>query len=284
MKNGKKIIIVGIILLVVFFQSQFLGINIPDKGMNGKKATSKYFEIDSNENTLLKVSKHKIYSIASLAEEKITSAYELINFMEKVGELSDILAEEMAWRYINMTRFADDEKYSKKFNEFYAGVIAKTKPFDFKFNRKFYDSPYRQDLDKEQYAHLNMIIANDIELYREENIPLQVKEQELANKYGSIFSKLTVMYKGEEKTLSQLAPFLKDQDRDVRKEIWNLRMEKMMEKREEFNKLFDEMKEIRIQIAKNAGFDNYRDFMHQAKGRFSYSPEDNMKFHDAGEK
>ncbi|MCK5052337.1 MAG: M3 family oligoendopeptidase, partial [Candidatus Cloacimonetes bacterium] len=69
-----------------------------------------------------------------LDEEKITSPYELINFMEKIGELSDILSEEMAWRYINMTRFADNEEYSKKFNEFYAGVIAKTKPYDFKFN------------------------------------------------------------------------------------------------------------------------------------------------------
>ncbi|OPX28106.1 MAG: oligoendopeptidase F, partial [Candidatus Cloacimonas sp. 4484_143] len=40
----------------------------------------------------------------------------------------------------------------------------------------------------------------------------------------------------------------------------------------------------RIQIAKNTGFDNYRDFMHQAKGRFSYTPKDIMKFHDAVEK
>lgn len=219
-----------------------------------------------------------------LESEEITSAKELINFMEKVGELSDILSEEMAWRYINMTRFADDDEYSKKFNQFYAGIIAKTKPYDFKFNKKFYDSPYRNELDKEQYAHLNQIIANDIELYREENIPLQVKEQELANKYGSIFSKLTVTYKGEEKTLSQLAPFLKDQDREVRKEVWNLRMEKMMEKHDEFNKLFDEMKELRIEQAKNAGFDNYRDYMHQAKGRFAYSPEDILKFHTAVEK
>ena len=63
-----------------------------------------------------------------------------------------------------------------------------------------------------------------------------------------------------------------------------MRMDKMMEYREEFNKLFDELKEIRIQIAKNAGFDNYRDYMHKAKGRFSYTPEDLIKFHDGVEK
>ena len=219
-----------------------------------------------------------------LDEEEINSADDLIDFLKKVGELSNILSEEMAWRYITMTRYADKPENQEKFNEFYSGIISKAKPYDFKFNKKFYDSPYRKELDEKKYGHLNKIISNDIELYREENIPLQIKEKELTNKYGEAFSKLTVTYKGEEKTLSQLAPFLKDPDRKVREEVWKLRMYKMMEMREEFNQLFDEMKELRIQIAKNTGFDNYRDFMHQAKGRFSYTPEDIMKFHDAVEK
>jgi len=222
--------------------------------------------------------------LKKLESEKIGSADDLIKFLEKVTELSNILNEEQAWRYINMTRFADKPEYEKKFNEFFAGVISKVKPYKFKFNKKFYESPYRKELDEKKYGHLNKIISNDIELFREENIPLKVKEQELANKYGSIFSKLTANYKGEEKTLSQLSVYLKDKDRKVREEVWNLRLEKMMEKREEFNKLFDEMKKLRIQQAKNADFDNYRDYMHQLKGRFSYTPEDLKKFHNAVEK
>jgi oligoendopeptidase F len=219
-----------------------------------------------------------------LEAEEINSADQLIGFMEKLSELSDILYEEMAWRYINMTRFADQESYSKAYNEYFAGVISKTKPYDFKFNLKFYNSPFRKQLPEEKYGLLNKIISNSIELYREENIPLQVKERELANKYGAIFSKLTVVYKGEEKTLSQLGIYLKDPDRSVREEVWRLRMDKMMEHREEFNELFDQLKEIRIQIALNAGFENYRDYMHKAKGRFSYTPEELIKFHDGVEK
>lgn len=222
--------------------------------------------------------------LKKLEGEKINSADKLIKFMEKIGELSDILDEEIAWRYITMTRFADKEEHAKAYNEFYANIISKVKPYNFKFNKKFYDSPYRKDLPEEKYGLLNKIISNEIELFREENIPLQVKEKELANKYGSIFSKLTVRYKGEEKTLSQLAVYLKDPDRKVREEVWQLRMNKLMEVRDEFNKLFDEMKEIRIKIAKNAGFDNYRDYMHKSKGRFSYTPEDLIKFHKAVEK
>jgi len=222
--------------------------------------------------------------LQKLESEPITSAKDLITFLEKVGELSDILDEEQAWRYIKMTRFADDKKYEKEFNLFYAGVISKVKPYTFKFNRKFYDSSFRAELDKKKYAHLDKIISNDIELYRAENIPLKVKERELANSYGSLFSQLTVVYKGEEKTLSQLSVYLKDPDRKVREEVWNLRMKKIAEKEKEFNRLFDEMKQLRIKQAKNAGFDNYRDYAHREKGRFAYTPADLLEFHNSVEK
>lgn len=215
---------------------------------------------------------------------KINSATALISFLEKVCEISDIVAEEMAWRYINMTRFADVEENSRKFNDFYANIVSRTKPYSFKFNKKFYDSPFRKELPDSEYSHLNRIISNEIELFREENIPLQIKEKELANKYGAAFSKLTVTYRGEEKTLSQLAPFLQETDRRTREEVWFLRMNKMMEMRAEFNELFDAMKVLRIKQALNAGFANYRDFMHKSKGRFSYTPDDLIKFHTAVEK
>ncbi len=222
--------------------------------------------------------------LKKLEAEEINSAEELIRFMEKIGELSDIIAEEVAWRYITMTRFADKPENEKKFNEFNSGIIAKAKPYDFKLNNKFYNSPFRKNLDKKKYGLLNKIISNEIELYREENIPLMTKERELANKYGAIFSKLTVKFKGEEKTLPQLTVYAKDPDRTIREEAWKLKVNKLNEHRDEFNKLFDEMKELRIRQAKNAGFDNYRDYMHQAKGRFSYTPDDLMKFHNAVEK
>jgi len=222
--------------------------------------------------------------LKKLDSELINSVDDLILFLEKVSELSNITGEESAQRYIKMTRFANEEKYATQYNDFYKNIVAKCQPYYFKFDKKFYDSTFRQKLDSKKYAHLNKIIANSIELYREENIPLQVKERELANKYGALFSKLTVIYKGEEKTLSQLAPLMKDRDRAVREEVWKLKMGKMAEKKVEFNTLFDEMKELRIQQAKNAGFDNYRDYIHQSMGRFSYTPSDVMKFHDAVEK
>src|SRR5204863_8660061 len=38
---------------------------------------------------------------------------------------------------------------------------------------------------------------------------------------------------------------------------------------------------LREQIAKNAGFKNYLQYAFRARGRFDYTPEDCVKFHDA---
>ena len=35
--------------------------------------------------------------------------------------------------------------------------------------------------------------------------------------------------------------------------------------------------------AKNAGFDNYRDYVHRDKNRFDYTPDDCFRFHEAVE-
>ena len=54
-----------------------------------------------------------------------------------------------------------------------------------------------------------------------------------------------------------------------------------MQDEKELDNLFDELIALRQEIAKNAGFDNYRDYMFAAMGRFDYTPEDCFDFHDA---
>src|SRR5207245_766865 len=43
------------------------------------------------------------------------------------------------------------------------------------------------------------------------------------------------------------------------------------------------MYDLRQKVARNAGFANYRDFIHREKNRFDYTPEDCMRFHVAVE-
>ncbi|KAF2956858.1 M3 family oligoendopeptidase [Marinitoga sp. 38H-ov] len=244
-----------------------------------EKKPRKYFKNAINLNSWEEVKDE----LEKLLNEEINSVEDLLIFLEKWTELENILSEEMAWRYIRMTCDTKEEN-SKAFNEFYANVVSPAQEYDFLLKKKFYESPFRNELKGESYEHLNRIISRDIELFRKENLPLMVKEQQLSSKYGEIISKITVNYKGEEKTLSQMGIYLKNPDRKVREEAWKLVNNAVIEHHEELEKLFDELKEIRILIAKNAGYDNYRDYMHDAKRRYDFKPEDLYEFHNAVEK
>jgi oligoendopeptidase F len=54
-----------------------------------------------------------------------------------------------------------------------------------------------------------------------------------------------------------------------------------LQDKDELNELFNKLLERRQQVAKNAGFDNYRDYKFRELGRFDYSPDDCFEFHQA---
>lgn len=202
----------------------------------------------------------------------------------KVSDLQKALSDELSWRYVRMTVHADDESYADAYNSFYANVFAPTEPLLFEIRKLYYNSPHRDALPKNVYAHLDRIVAKDIELFREENVPLKIGESELANKYGAMVSKMSATFDGEEQTVAQLSVHLKDPDRKRREEAWRLRMGCFASKEQELDSLFDELLALRVKIAANAGFDNYRDYMHTEMGRFSYTPQELYAFHEAVEK
>jgi oligoendopeptidase F len=208
----------------------------------------------------------------------------LEELMEKYSSLLNAMNDELSWRYIRMTLAADDQSKADAYNDYFAGAYAPAEAYQFRIKELYYNSPAHYKLDADKYSLLNQIIAKDIGLFRMENIPLQIQESELANKYGSIVSKMTAYFDGEERTPTQLSVYLKDTDRSKREEAWRLRMGLFEAHQAELNELYDNLREVRAKLAANSGYDNYRDYKHTEMGRFSYTPEDIHRFHDAVEK
>ncbi|HEV3103243.1 MAG TPA: M3 family oligoendopeptidase [Candidatus Dormibacteraeota bacterium] len=124
---------------------------------------------------------------------------------------------------------------------------------------------------------------NQMSLFNEANVPLFSELSELGTQWAKVNGAMTVEWEGEEKTPSQLLPFLLSNDRDVRERAFRLRAKPYIEKRNILAGIFDRMYDLRQKVATNAGFANYRDFAHREKNRFDYTPEDCMRFHVAVE-
>ena len=124
-------------------------------------------------------------------------------------------------------------------------------------------------------------VNKKIEIFREENIPLFTTMEQKQQEYGAISAKMSIEVNGEKLTMQKAAQLLKSTDRVKREEVYNKISTRRLQDEKALDDLFDELIALRQQIAKNAGFDNYRDYMFAAMGRFDYTPKDCFNFHDA---
>jgi oligoendopeptidase F len=120
-----------------------------------------------------------------------------------------------------------------------------------------------------------------IEIFRDENVPIFAELEEHGARYQRITGSITVEWDGVERPLPQLQPFLKSSDRAVRERAFRALTRPYLDRRDELNALFDKMYQLRMRAARNAGFANFRDYIFPAKFRFDYTPADCERFHDA---
>ncbi len=219
----------------------------------------------------------------NLTDREISSSQELEQWLEHVSELAACLSEERALRYIGMTCHTDDAEKEKAYLHFVENVDPKCKPYWHKLNEIYYHTPDRSALPKERYEVLDRNIASEIELYREENIPLQTDENKKSQSYQKICGSMTVQFEGKEYTLPQMGKFLEENDRTLRKGAWEAVANRRLQERKEFDSIYDHLIQIRHQIAKNAGFENFRDYAFKYYKRFDYSPQDCESFQKAVE-
>ena len=217
----------------------------------------------------------------NLFKRSINSKKELENWMRDRSELNSVMNEDLAWRYIKMNINTKDEQLAKKFHFWIKEISPKLAPYSHKLNLKLIESPFLNELEQKKYHIYLRSVKKQIEIYREKNIPLFTEMEAKQQEYGMISAKMTVEFDGKSLTMQQASLILKDTDREKRKKIYNLIQKRRLEDEEKLDNLYDELITLRRKIAKNAGYNNYRDYMFSAMGRFDYKPEDCFDFHNA---
>ena len=216
-----------------------------------------------------------------LQERKISSVSELEKWLKDYSELSAVISENMAWRYIKMTCDTANTQLRDSFNDFVQNIEPHMSPIANDLNKKIMATPFKDQLTKAGYDIYLRGIKNSIDLFREENIPLNTKLQELEQQFGEINGAQSIEYAGEKMTLQKAGVFLKDLNRAVREEVYQKVQTRRAQDEDALNDLFTKLIELRNQVALNAGFKNFRDYKHQALARFDYTVQDCLNFHEA---
>jgi oligoendopeptidase F len=218
-----------------------------------------------------------------LMDEPVASAQDLERWMITAGELNAAVGEEGVKRYIAMTCQTDDPEREAAYLAYVREIEPKLKPILNAIRGRYLDAPERAELPRARFAVLDRALENRRALFREANIPRETQLAELEQQYQKVMGAMTVTFRGEERTLAQMAPFLEETDRALRQEAWELAAKRRLEDRGVLDDLFDRMKELRIAVAHEAGFANFVEYAFKNRERFDYGIEDSIQFHNAVE-
>ncbi len=216
-----------------------------------------------------------------LLDRPLTEATLLEKWLLDLSELEAFISEDACWRQIKMTCDTTDKSLEEAFNFFCMEIQPKMQPYADALNKKLINNPFTKELNQDLYFTYLRSVQKNIELFREENIPIQAELSVLQQQYGTIAGKMTITFRGQEYTLQQAAKFLEDEDRSVREEVYRKVQERRLQDKESMHDLFSSLIQKRNQMALNAGFANYRDYKFVELGRFDYSKEDCFQFHEA---
>lgn len=219
--------------------------------------------------------------LKELLERPIASKADLEQWLQDLSELEAVVGEDAAWRQIRMTCDTENKELEQAFTFFVTEIQPHIQPYADKLNKKLVENEYTASLTDEAYKVYLRTVKKNIELFREANIPLQSQIAVLAQQYGVINGKMSVTVQGREYTLQQAAKFLENPDRNLREEVYRKIQDRRLQDKDQFNELFTKLVKLRDEVARNAGFPNYRDYKFIDLGRFDYTKEDCFQFHEA---
>ena len=220
-----------------------------------------------------------------LLEKTPNSLAESKAWLLEKSNLEATLEEDGAWRYIRMTVDTSNEAHQKAYEFFLNEIAEPSAPLENQLQIKSLELIGWEELKKDPaYLIYWKRTKSQIEIYRDINVPLETRIQEKAKVYGTIVGAQNIEHGGKTLTMPQAFQLLKDTDESVRKSVFEKIYTVRSKDIDKLDELFDELLQIRHEVAQNAGFKNYLEYKFVALNRFDYTPQDCLDFHESVKK
>ncbi len=205
------------------------------------------------------------------------SAANLESWLADWSRLDELVTEAASLAMIAYTADTTDPAKEAAHLRFSTDILPKLGEVEVALARKF----VAVGTDRPDLATTLRRFRTSIGIFREANVPLVAEAEGLAARYQQITGTMSAEWGGEKIPLPRLAPYLKSGDRAVREAAWRASVSPYVAGAAELSPLFDRLVALRQEMARNAGFGDYRDYIFQAKYRFDYTPADCERLHAA---
>jgi oligoendopeptidase F len=216
-----------------------------------------------------------------LENKSIQTLPELQQWLKDWSELETVVSENARWLYVHTTLDTANVDARNALINMYQHIQPQLSTWDNKLAKKFVASPAIDGLDKNLFHTTIRKIKKGLELFREENVALNSQQVMLQSKFGEITGAQSIQYNGQEITLQQAGVYQRSSNRAQREEVFKLVNNRLQQDSESLDTLLTELIALRHKIATNAGYNNFIEYRFDELGRFDYTPEDCLRFHEA---
>lgn len=174
--------------------------------------------------------------------------------------------------YIRHTIDTTDAFYKGE-REFFDESSPILKGYVTKYYEALMQSSFRKELEEYYGKQLFALAACELKTYSDEIVGDLQLENKLSSQYVQLLAAAKIVFEGEERTLSQLTPFMQHKDRDMRKRASEAYYGYLAEHEAELDRIFDGLVKVRTSIAKKLGFDNFVELGYARMYRTDYNAE-----------
>ena len=217
----------------------------------------------------------------ALDTRPIESRADLEAWLADYEELLACFGEYSARAYIEVTCHTDDADVERRYLHLVTEIRPNVEPRLHALKRRYLATPFREQLDPHAFEVFDRDVRAEVGLFRAANVPILAELTTLDQQYDKLSGAMTVVFRGEERTIPQMGRFQEGPDRAVREEAWAAVAGRRLRDRDAIESIFDQMLVLRQRVAEHAGLPDYRAYAWVDRGRFDYTAEDCLRFHDA---
>jgi M3 family oligoendopeptidase len=184
------------------------------------------------------------------------------------SELESMLTIASIRHTINTTDefYEKEQDYFDKVSPIYEGIISK-------YYNSLINSKYRMELEAKWGKQLFKIAELTLKTFSPEIIEDLQKENKLSSEYTKLIASAKINFEGEERNLSQMAPFLMSQERSMRIKANAAKYKFFKENAERLDNIYDDLVKVRTRMAKKLGYDNFIELAYARMNRSDYNAE-----------
>ncbi len=162
-----------------------------------------------------------------------------------------------------------DEFYVAE-NRYYDEIGPAVQNYSVQYASALLNSPFRAELEKE----LSPVLFRSMEVERKAMSPAivedMVEENKLVREYSDLMSGMDFTFRGETMPRAMLMKYAKDENRETRKECYEVLGRGLKIHQEQLDSIYDRMVHVRDRMAKKMGYRNFVELGYYRMGRLCY--------------